>query len=49
GLPHYYTMSSSGVTALHDGAMEFVSLDAFERDYILFTRLMRLRVYKSFR
>lgn len=49
GLPHYHTMSSQGVTSFHEGHMEFVSLEQFERDYFLYRQLSRLRMFRLFR
>jgi dynein heavy chain len=42
-------MSCKGVTQFAEGNMEFSTLDQFERDYFLFTQLMKLRIFKSFR
>lgn len=42
-------MSSNGVTHFLDGQMDFATLDQFERDYFLFTQMMKLQLFKHFR
>ena len=42
-------MSSNGVTHFMDGQMDFATLDQFERDYFLFTQMMKLQLFKHFR
>lgn len=42
-------MSSKGVAHFWDGVSEFVGLDQFERDYFLYTQLMRLRMFRQFK
>ncbi|KAJ9522808.1 hypothetical protein QJQ45_019796, partial [Haematococcus lacustris] len=49
GASDYYTISSKGVTHFWDSQAEFTSLEHFERDYFLYTQLMRLRMFRQFK
>lgn len=42
-------MSSKGVAHFWDGAADFVGLDQFERDYFVYSQLMKLRMFRQFR
>ena len=42
-------MSGKGVTHFCDGETNFHSLEGFERDYFLFSKLMNLRLFRQFR
>jgi hypothetical protein len=49
GLDNYYTMSSKGCTHFWEGQADFSGLEQFERDYFLYTQLMRLRMFRQFK
>jgi dynein heavy chain len=49
GLDNYYTMSSKGCTHFWEAQADFSGLEQFERDYFLYTQLMRLRMFRQFR
>ena len=49
GTDDYYTMSSKGVTHFWDGQADFSGLEQFERDYFLYTQLMKLNMFRQFR
>ena len=42
-------MSGKGVTHFCDGETNFHSLEGFERDYFLFSKLMNLRLFRQFK
>ncbi|GAX73618.1 hypothetical protein CEUSTIGMA_g1069.t1 [Chlamydomonas eustigma] len=49
GLSDYYTMSGKGITHFVDGSADFNSLEGFERDFFLFSKLMRFKLFRTFR
>ena len=48
-MSNYYTMSGKGVTHFFDGELDFLTLGGFEREYLLFSKIMRLRMFRQFR
>ncbi len=49
GTSDYYTMSSQGITHFWDGQADFCPLEQFERDYFLYSQLMKLKLFRMFR
>ncbi|KAK9815239.1 hypothetical protein WJX72_000483 [[Myrmecia] bisecta] len=45
----YFTMSAAGVTHFQRDLADFTPLDQFEREYFLYTRLVRLPLFRQFR
>lgn len=39
----YYTMSRAGVTHFLNGETDFITLSQWEREYFLYTRMMKVR------
>mmetsp|Transcript_44339 Transcript_44339/g.86753 ORF Transcript_44339/g.86753 Transcript_44339/m.86753 type:complete len:4144 (+) Transcript_44339:98-12529(+) len=46
---NYYTMSRAGVTHFYQTETDFTSLDQWEREYFLFTKMMEIPFFKKFR
>jgi hypothetical protein len=44
-----FTMSSKGVMHFWDCQSEFYTLDLFEHQYVLYFKLIQLRLFKQFR
>jgi hypothetical protein len=49
GADDYFTLSSQGVTHFWEGQADFCGLEQFERDYFVYTQLMKLRMFRLFR
>jgi dynein heavy chain len=46
---NYYTMSRAGVTQFYQTETDFTSLDQWEREYFLYTKMMGIPFFKKFR
>ena len=46
---NYYTMSRAGVTHFYHTDTDFTSLDQWEREYFLYTKMMEIPFFKKFR
>jgi len=46
---NYYTMSRAGVTHFFKAETDFTSLDQWEREYFLFTKMMEIPFFRRFR
>jgi dynein heavy chain len=46
---NYYTMSRAGVTHFYQTDTDFTSLDQWEREYFLYTKMMEVPFFKKFR
>jgi dynein heavy chain len=46
---NYYTMSRAGVTHFFESETEFTSLDQWEREYFLYTKMMEIPFFKKYR
>ena len=45
---NYYTMSRAGVTHFYHTETDFTSLDQWEREYFLYTKMMEIPFFKKF-
>lgn len=46
---NYYTMSRAGVTHFYHTETDFTSLDQWEREYFLYTKMMEIPFFKKYR
>ena len=43
---HFYTMSAQGVTHVLGGVAEFVPLERFEREFLIFTKVSHKTIFR---